>query len=157
MRIITFQMGDIIKFIEECVYSFYCNLNYGKSNTAIILPYCRPSVEKFIFNKLNFLLYDIYNIKFTKENTIFSAHQKALQSNYSIVEILDYLHVYYTLIQINDKFRPDFTRTDLPYKSCVDCLNKIQFEISPKEKIDSLMKASLELRNCILDISKGNV
>ena len=45
----------------------------------------------------------------------------------------------------------------LPYKTTIDCINKIEFEQTPKDKFDTLMKASLELRNGILDITKGKV
>ena len=86
-------MDIILKFVEECVSTFYCFFNYGKSNTEKMLPFCRPSVEKFIFNKLYFLVYDIYNIKFAEENRKFSLQQEALLKNFSLKEIMDYLEV----------------------------------------------------------------
>jgi hypothetical protein len=58
-----------------------------------MLPFCRPSVEKFIFNKLYFVVYDIYNIKYSEENKKFTLQQEALLKNFSIKEIMDYLEV----------------------------------------------------------------
>ncbi len=87
-------MEEILKFVEECVVTFYSFFNYGKSNTEKILPYCRPSVEKFIFNKLYFILYEIYNIKYHDENNKFSTKQVSLMKNYTIDQIMEYLEVY---------------------------------------------------------------
>lgn len=88
-------MEKILKFVEECVSTFYSVFNYGKSVNEKMLPYCRPSVEKFIFNKLYFILIEIYNIRYFDENNKFSCNQEALKKNYTINEILDYLEVNY--------------------------------------------------------------
>jgi hypothetical protein len=146
-------MEEIVKFIEDCVSTFYCYFNFGKSNTEKMLPYCRPAVEKFIFNKLYFLLYDIYNKKYEEENKNFLVNQNNIKVKMSVEQVMDFL-------EIKKKFRGeilDGLSSMLPYKSTIDCINKIEFEQTPKDKFDTLMKASLELRNGILDITKGKV
>ena len=45
----------------------------------------------------------------------------------------------------------------IPYKSPIDCLNKIELELTPEDKFDCLVKTSLELRNCVLDYTHGKV
>lgn len=45
----------------------------------------------------------------------------------------------------------------IPYENTINLLNRIQFEQTPKDKFDCLVKASLEMRNFILDITKGKV
>ncbi len=63
-------------------------------------------------------------------------------------------------LEIKKKFRGEYLAgftSMLPYKMTIDCINKVEFEQTPKDKFDTLMKASLELRNCILDITKGKV
>lgn len=46
---------------------------------------------------------------------------------------------------------------NIPYKNPIDCLNKIELELTPEDKFDCLVKTSLELRNCVLDYTKGKV
>ena len=87
-------MDEILKFVEECVSTFYCHFNYGKSKTENMLPFCRPSVEKFIFNKLYFCLFEIYKFKFANENMKFSNQQQCLSNKFSIKEIMDFLEVF---------------------------------------------------------------
>jgi hypothetical protein len=149
-RIVPNQMEDIMKFIEECVSTFFCYFNFGKSNTEKMLPYCRPAVEKYIFNKIYFLLYDIYNRKYEEENQKFVFKQNRIRVKLKTEEIMDFL-------EIKKKFRGNDRDFYTPYKSTIDCINKIEYEQTPKDKFDTLMKASLELRNCILDITKGKV
>jgi len=141
-------MEEILKFIEDCISVFYCYFNFGKPNTEKMLPICRPAVENFIFNKIYHILIDIYNYKFKDENKLFNDRQAKIKSLLSIDQIMNFL-------EVKSIFKGNLDNNFVPYKSTIDCINKIQYEISPKEKLDTLMKASLELRNCILDISKG--
>jgi len=152
-NLIPKPMGDIVSFIEDCVSAFHCYFNFGKSNTEKLLPYCRPAVEKFIFNKLYVLLYEIYYKRYEEENNKYIQNQNAIKTKLSIEEIMDFL-------EIKKKFREESSDKKfnyLPFKSTIDCLNKIEFEQNPKDKFDTLMKASLELRNGILDVTKGRV
>jgi len=97
------------------------------------------------------LLYDIYNTKFQEENKIFITKQNKIKVTLSVSEIMEFL-------EIKPKFRGiNLENKMLPYKSSIDCINKIEFEQTPKDKFDTLMKASLELRNGILDITNGKV
>ena len=64
-----------------------------------------------------------------------------------------------SFLEIKDKFKclehyqPG--STNVPYKSTIDCINKIEFEQSPVEKLDTLINAGLELRNTILGSNAG--
>jgi hypothetical protein len=146
------QMESIIKFTEECISTFHCYYNYGKSNTEKMLPYCRPACERYIYNKVYQLMYDIYYHRYEAENKKFLINQNEIRVRKSPHEIMEALGV-------NKSFRGEESSDwrYLPYKSTIDCLNKIEYEVTPKEKFDTLMKASLELRNCILDITNGKV
>jgi hypothetical protein len=143
------QMEDIYKFTEDCVATFHCYFNFGKSSTEKLLNYCRPAVEKFIFNKIYNILYDSYCLKYEEENKIFLKNQNLIKSQKSPIEIMKLIEVRKQFIDENSKI--------LPYKSTIDCINKIEFEVSPKDKFETLMKASLELRNSVLDITRGKV
>jgi hypothetical protein len=149
INLIPQQMEDIYKFTEECVATFNCYFNFGKSSTEKLLQYCRPAVEKFIFNKIYQDLYECYCLKYEIENQIFSKNQNLIRTNKTPVEIMKVIEVRKCFIEENPKV--------LPYKSTIDCINKIEFEVSPKDKFETLMKASLELRNSVLDVTRGKV
>jgi hypothetical protein len=152
IRIMPRQMQELYKFTDDCVSTFYCYFNFGKSNTERMLPYCKPAVEKFIFNKIYPLIYDMYNTKYQEDNKIFMINQNLLKIQKSPIQILRDLEVKKSFIDQDDD-----EKRYIPFKSTVDCINKIEFEVSPKDKFESLMKASLDMRNCILDVTKGKV
>ena len=142
-KLIPRQMESILKFIDSCVSAFFCYFNYGKSITEKMLPYVRPAVEYMIFKKLSDLLNEIYKYKFNSEN------QRNIKKYMTLEEIMNFL-------EINKKFRiidPFVT----PFKSTIDFINKIEYELTPKDKFETLMRANLELRNEILDITRGKV
>lgn len=144
-------MEEILKFIEDCISTFHCYFNFGKSSTENILVFCRPAVEKFIFNKLYPMLYEIYSRKFDEENKGFITNQNKIRAKMNVEQIMEFL-------EIKKKFRGE-SNDDLciAYKSTIDCINKIEYEQNPKEKFDTLMKAGLELRNCVLGFTRGKV
>ena len=43
----------------------------------------------------------------------------------------------------------------LPYKPTIESINKIEYESNPREKFDTLMKAYLELKTTVLDLTSG--
>lgn len=86
-------MIKVLKFVEECVSTFYLYFNCGKKDTESMLQFCRPSIEKFLFNKLYFLIYDIYNIKFEEDNKKFSDNQTQILKKYSPIQIMKLLEV----------------------------------------------------------------
>jgi len=49
--------------VNEIVESLFSDFNYGKSETKSVMPYCKISVEKYIFGKLNENLYSMYALK----------------------------------------------------------------------------------------------
>jgi hypothetical protein len=148
-KMIPQQMEDIYRFTEDCVATFYCYFNFGKSSTEKLLQYCRPAVEKYIFNKIYQHLYDIYCEKYKDENTIFLRNQNLIRFQKTPLQIMK-------IIEVKKAFIDENTR-GIPYRSTIDCINKIEFEMSPKDKFETLMKASLELRNSVLDVTKGKV
>lgn len=57
-------MIKVINIITDTVDKLFLDYNYGKSETKIVMPYCRISVEKFLFNKINDTIIRIYECKF---------------------------------------------------------------------------------------------
>lgn len=63
------------------------------------------------------------------------------------------------LFQIKEKFRiKDEEKNNklfFPYKPTIEAINKIEYEFNPREKFETLMKANLELKTTILDVTSG--
>ncbi len=143
------QMEDILKFIHSCVSAFFCYFNYGKSNTEKMLPYVRPAVEHIIFKKLSDILEQLYSLRYSAENDMFKLSLENINKHMTSDQIMEYL-------EINKKFRTS-DKLGIPFKATIDYINKIQFEHTPKDKFETLMRANLELRNEILDVTRGKV
>ena len=100
---------------------------------------------KFLFSKIYYIIYDIYDKKYKKQNNDFLLTQKEINENLSIKEIIK-------KIGIKEKFR---SKEEFPYKSVIDILGMISFERSLRKKFEILTSASLEIRTCVLEYSNG--
>jgi hypothetical protein len=146
------QIKVIIQTIDTCVNTFNNYFNYGKSNNETLLKVVRPAVVNFIFKKIYYILFSLYEKKYAVENTTYLDKKEKINKQLSISDIMSFL-------EIKDKFKclehyqPG--STNIPYKSTIDCINKIEFEQSPVEKLDTLINAGLELRNTILGSNAG--
>lgn len=67
------KLKIIWAFIEEIVNTLYSDHNYGKAETKFIMPFCKKSVENFVFSKI----YDdlINNYKFINSNSIIKINE----------------------------------------------------------------------------------
>lgn len=61
---IIYQMEQTVNLINEIVESLFSDYNYGKEDTKTIMPYCKISVEKYIFQKLHSNMVKIYKNKY---------------------------------------------------------------------------------------------
>lgn len=60
--------------------SLYKDFNYGRQEMEQIMPYCRISVEKYVFEKTHATLFGIYQAKNQAEDAIFQEKLKAIFS-----------------------------------------------------------------------------
>ena len=137
-------MKKIVKVTEDCVSTFNSsyNLNDDYSNLNF-----RESTEQFLWNKIYFILFEIYKKKFNEQNKKFLERQKEIKNNFNIDEIFKHL-------DINDKFRGE---DEEPFKITIELINKVEYEQVPKKKFETLTQSALELRNSILDYTKGKI
>jgi len=151
------QMKEIIKIRNECNETFSNNFNMGKSFRLNdeMEKQSKIAIDNFIFNKLYFQLYELYNRKYKEENEEFLKKKKMIQEIYTIEEIMNYL-------EIKPKFRclkayenSGHSSLCLPFRSTIDNMNKIQFEQNPYIKFNTLIEAGLELRNTALGNNNG--
>ena len=135
-------MMDIVKIIELCINTLNSTYNNNQNNDS---SYFSLASEQFIFSKIYYIIYDIYDKKYKKKNNDFLLVQKEINEKLSIKEIIQ-------KIGIKEKFR---SREEFPYKSVLDILGMISFEKSLRKKFEILTSASLEIRTCVLEYSNG--
>ena len=151
------QMKEIINMRNKSVNTFSNYFNMGKEfkKNENIQKNSKIAIEKFIFNKVYYQLYDLYKKRYEKENELYLEKKKKINEKYTIKQIMEYL-------EIRPKFRcleeyENFNESQLclPFKSTIDYINKIEYEQNPKSKFDTLIEAGLELRNTILGCHGG--
>ena len=78
-------MEGIIAMVNEIVESLFNDFNYGKNETKSVMPYCKISVEKYIFGKLNENLYSMYALKNSEIDKIFNLKRSQILETTSII------------------------------------------------------------------------
>ena len=135
-------MNEIVKLIKFSTNTL--NSSYNNSQNYELTYYSLAS-EQFIFNKIYYMIYDIYSIEYNKVNEDFIKNQIEINENLSINEI-------FTSLGIQKKFRGE---EEIPYKDVIECINKIPLEKIPKKKLEVITQSSIELRSCILNYTNG--
>jgi len=78
-------MEGIVALVNEIVESLFSDFNYGKNETKSVMPYCKISVEKYIFGKLNENLYAMYALKNNEIDKVFRQKRKQILEKTSII------------------------------------------------------------------------
>ena len=105
-------MIDIVKTIELSTNTLNSSYNNYQNNDSV---YFSLASEQFLFSKIYYIIYDIYDKKYKKQNNDFLLVQKEINEKLSIKEIIE-------KIGIKQKFR---SNEDFPYKSVIDILSMI--------------------------------
>jgi len=158
-KILPKQMKEIILMIRTCEDTFFNYFNFGKqkNKNENLLSYINPAIEKFLFNKLYFQLYELYSKKYEQENEEYLNKKKLINENCSIEDIMNFLEIKEKFRLLDDYKRSDFSENFKPYKSTIDHMNKIEYEQNPKVKFDTILSAGLDMRNTILGGNFGKV
>ena len=135
-------MMDIVKIIELLINTLNSTYNNSQNNDSI---YFALASEQFLFSKIYYVIYDLYDKRYKKNNNDFLLVQKEINEKLSIKEIIK-------KIGIKEKFK---SNEEIPYKSVIDMLSMISFERSLRKKFEILTSASLEIRTCVLEYSNG--
>ena len=146
------QMKEIIETRNICNDTFSNYFNMGKAFRLNdeIAKQSLNAIDNYIFNKVYYQLYELYNRKYQKENDEFLAKKKIINSHYSIEEIMITLGIKPQFRCIEEYENSGNSPLCLPFKSTIDNMNKIEFEQNPNVKFNTLIEAGLELRNTIL-------
>ena len=136
-------MIEVIKILELCTNTL--NSSYNSNNQDNDIAYFSLASEQFLFNKIYYVIYDVYDKKYSKQNDEFLSIQKEINEKLEINEL-------FQKIGVKKKFRgPE----KFPYKPVIDIINMVSLERSLKKKVEILTKASLEIRMCILEYTSG--
>ena len=151
------QMKEIIETRNICDDTFSNYFNMGKEFrlNEEIAKQSQTAIDNFIFNKLYFQLYELYNRKYQKENEEFIKKKKLIKENYTIEEIMDHLGIKPQFRCLEAYENSGHSLLCLPFKSTIDNMNKIEYEQNPHIKFNTLIEAGLELRNSVLGNDNG--
>ncbi len=136
-------MSDIIKIVEFTTNTLNCN--YNIDNVNYDSNFYNSATEQFIFNKIYYYLYEIYDTKYKKCNEEFLLVKKDINEKLQIKDILLNLN-------IEKKY---LSNDPIPFKPVIEIANKIPLEKCLKNKFKILTQCSLEIRNCILEYTGG--
>ena len=132
----------IVNIFENSINTLNSTFNIKENNIkSNNTTFYANAAEQFILNKIYPELYNIYNIKYKKDNEKYLTKQKEINEKLTIDEIIKKIGLKQKL-KGNDK---------IPFKRVIDIINKINFEKSLKKKYEIMTQASLEIRNCVLD------
>ena len=134
-------MMKIVNICEESTNTLNSTFNYDDKNIKDKPTFFSNASEQFILNKIYPTLYNIYNIKYQKDNELFLKKKKEINDKLTIKEICE-------KVEIKPKLRG---KDKIPFKYAIDIINKIYLEKSLKKKFEAMTQASLEIRKCILD------
>ena len=135
-------MMEVAKILELCTNTLNSTYN---NNPDYDLVYFSIASEQFIFNKIYYIIYDIYDKKYQIQNNTFLSVQKEINQNLNINEI-------FQIIGVKKKFRgPE----KIPFKSVIDIVNMVPLEKSLRKKYEILTQGSLEIRTYILEYTNG--
>jgi len=151
------QMKEIINMRNKCDNTFSNYFNMGKEfqKNENIQKNSKIAIEKFIFNKVYYQLYDLYKKRYEKENENYLEKKKLINEKYSVKQIMEYLEIRPKFRCLEEYEAFNESQLCLPFKSTIDYINKIEYEQNPKSKFDTLIEAGLELRNTILGCHGG--
>lgn len=134
-------MMKIINIFEVSINTLNSTFSFDNKNNVGNNVFFSNASENFILNKIYPVLYNIYHLKYKKDNELYLEKKKEINNKLSIDEIWD-------KIGIKQKFRG---KDKIPFKYVINIINKINFEKSLTKKYEAITQSSLELRNCILD------
>ena len=151
------QMKKIIETINICDDTFSNYFNMGKTFRLNdeMSKLTRTAIDNFIFNKLYYQLYELYNRKYQQENEEFLNKKEIIKENYTIEEIMEYLEIKPQFRCLDAYKSSGYSPLCLPFKSTIDNMNKIEYEQNPNIKFNTLIEAGLELRNTVFGNNKG--
>lgn len=84
--------------IHDVTETFFADFNYGKAETKQLMPFCKISVEKYLFDKLYDSVFEMYKYKYQKVSAGYKDKVKNVLEKQDCVSQFVYLDVKYQFI-----------------------------------------------------------
>jgi len=155
-------MESVYLLVNEITETFFADFNYGKSETKQMMPYCKISVEKYIFDKVYTQLFAMYLQKFQKPSAKYTQKVNEINQKSSNVEQFKFLDIpqKFWLIK-KDKLNENSELIDplephlIPYIDAINELSKLSKLKSPREKLGTLLMMHSLMKSAVVDFHKG--
>lgn len=144
-------LKEIMDISNIAVKSFYQQYNYGKTGTRDLMQYCRPSVEKYLFQKLNPIIFGMYLHKSSEDDKACVQKMTELKKykGRNLMKQLEFKERYIIVSEEDEK------HGKIGYDSSINTVNKIEKTIYPHEKLQYIMQVYAETRTSVIDFTKG--
>lgn len=74
--------------VREVVDNLYKDFNLGRKEMEKVMPYCRITVEKYIFDKIENIIYPIYHQKVSEQMAIFEEKREKIFAVRKLKDVL---------------------------------------------------------------------
>lgn len=64
-------MCNVVAIIQEIIDNLYKDFNYGKKEMEKVMPYCRVSVEKYVFTQVEGIILPVYHCAWSEMDSTF--------------------------------------------------------------------------------------
>lgn len=138
-------LESINSTVETTVESLFSEYNYGRPHNEKMMMFCRPAVEKFVYNKVYSYLFPIFQNMSSQEDKHFQT-KKAESVALSKEELMQKLG-------IQEKFC--LVELETPYSEAINTFSQLAQEKSPHEKLNSLLSLVSSMKTSVVDYWKG--
>ncbi|KRX10706.1 hypothetical protein PPERSA_08701 [Pseudocohnilembus persalinus] len=160
---------EVYMLVNEVVDNLFTEYNYGKSDTKQIMPYCKISVEKYVFSKIENTLMALYIQKNNENQKKFNTKRQKILNKLSIKQIFSFLDSnkkYWLVKGVSEKenckkkinLEDDTEKaiaqendTSKPYNNAISEIQKISHCSNPREKLKCIMMMRSMMRAGVLD------
>jgi hypothetical protein len=131
--------------VEETVEALFSHFNFGKANSERMMHYCRPAVEKFVFNKLYTHLIAMYAVKYATLDNNFRRKAELI----GVRPVQDIL----SSLEIREKYR--LSELSTPYAEAIETLGKLGSYSTPLEKLNCCLNTVSSMKTAVIDYWKS--
>jgi len=155
-------MESVYLLVNELTETFFADFNYGRSETKQMMPFCRASVEKFIFDKVHMQLFGIYAYKFGEETRLANQKIAKIQQDMTCVHQFKYLDIPNKfwlipsdMLDEEENLTKPLEIHQFPYIDAINEINKISGLKAPREKLGALLMMHSLMKSAVVDFHKG--
>jgi Vacuolar sorting protein 9 (VPS9) domain len=139
-------LRSILTIINDTVQTLHQQYNIAKKESRELLPFCKCSIEKYIYRKMHPKIMRLYIYKLKAEDAMFKQKKEALLKK-SKEEILNSLGFKEYLL--------DPKAEGLYYAGSIQSINAVQHNTIPYKKLLCIHEAVSLMKTTVYDSNKG--